>query len=383
MGLATGIGAALGILAILEPSGEPPSHGAGEMPSALASDPDMERGRSALTGGRLEAALAAFAAAARRFPDRAEPLVEMAGVQSALGDRTGAIETLSAAAVRAPRDGAARFALGQALEGAGRVDEAEASYRAAAELAPRDPRPSFQLGRIAQTRGQGSVAADFYRRALAADPGFQPAAHYLAVELANASLYDEAVATIEAALALSPENASMRCNLGQILLKKGDAKRAAAELRRAIPRAPERAEAWFQLGRALEILGETREAEDAYRSALDWNPSLHTASYALAQIAAREGREAEAKAAFERFERTRDLRTTVTTLRQMVQKTPGDPRLRIEYGRALVESGDPEEAVRELEVALQNEPGHEEAARLLERAREAAAARKLRLREAR
>jgi len=153
----------------------------------------------------------------------------MARVQTASGRREQALQTLSFAVKRAPQSADAHFALGELLEEVGRKDEAEASFAKASKLAPDDPRSPFRLGRIADSRSHGDVAMERYREALAADPGYLPAAHYLSTELAKASRFDEAVATLEAALERVPENASMRCNLGHILLKSGDAARAATE----------------------------------------------------------------------------------------------------------------------------------------------------------
>jgi tetratricopeptide (TPR) repeat protein len=87
----------------------------------------LRQGHVAALQGRLDAALVAYGEAARLAPERALPLVSIAGIHLRIGDTAAALDAFDAAIDRAPRDEAALAGRADLLIRAGRrVEAAEA-----------------------------------------------------------------------------------------------------------------------------------------------------------------------------------------------------------------------------------------------------------------
>jgi len=145
----------------------------------------------------------------------------------------------------------------------------------------------------------GQVAFDFSVRDLAAR--VEPFAGRLARERAHAEGLDadgwydlgwdlEAVSVSEAkeayrrALALHPDHAEARVNVGRLLHEEGDVEGAEREYRRALEGSPMSALALFNLGVALEDQGRAEEAVTAYGRAVELDPALSSAHFNLARL---------------------------------------------------------------------------------------------------
>ncbi len=94
----------------------------------------MKAGALFRDAGRVEEALAIFRAAASDQPDTPHAFFEAGDLLSERGDHAGAAAALETAARLSPDSAGVRAALGAALLGAGRVEEAVASFRAALAL---------------------------------------------------------------------------------------------------------------------------------------------------------------------------------------------------------------------------------------------------------
>jgi len=87
----------------------------------------LRQGHVAALQGRLDAALVAYGEAARLVPERALPLVSIAGIHLRIGDTAAALDAFDEAIDRAPRDEAALAGRADVLIRAGRrVEAAEA-----------------------------------------------------------------------------------------------------------------------------------------------------------------------------------------------------------------------------------------------------------------
>jgi tetratricopeptide (TPR) repeat protein len=75
------------------------------------------------------------------------------------------------------------------------------------------------------------------------------------------------------ALAVAPDNADARYNLGRSLLSRKRTEEAAIQLRRAVELAPDYATAWSDLGLALKRLKRPREAVAAFERAISLDPA--------------------------------------------------------------------------------------------------------------
>ena len=134
-------------------------------------------------------------------------------------------------------------------------------------------------------------------------------------------------------------------NLGDDLLRDGDAPSATAEYRKAIDLAPANLESWNDLGLALMQSGNLGEAASSFEKVLVARPADSEALNNLANIYSRQGRNKEALAAY----------------RRAVAADPADEGPRHNLGNALMTAGRPAEAAAEYEAALRIDPRDGEA----------------------
>lgn len=171
---------------------------------------------------------------------------------------------LRAAVVRAPHSGTARQALGRYYLDRGQTFEAIWELGAARRLAPGEPAISLQL----------------------------------AVALANASLYDQAIAQLEPLAARRPPARDGRVQLATLYLGTMQPGKARAVLR-AAPDVEQWPEEQIALGQVYEALGQQEPAIAAYQRAHHLAPGSSIPLYRLGSLYLREGNIAAARAALE------------------------------------------------------------------------------------
>jgi tetratricopeptide (TPR) repeat protein len=161
--------------------------------TAQEASASFDRGCEAFARGRYVQAIAEFERA-QIGPRRAEALYNEGVCRYELGRLEEAIRDYRAAI--AAHDGdypAALYALGVALDDAGRWREAEAAYRLALQRQPRYAEALFRLGLAALRRGDLERAELRFRRAVArAGRPFPAARNNLGVALARMGAVDEA-----------------------------------------------------------------------------------------------------------------------------------------------------------------------------------------------
>ncbi|MBR1236558.1 tetratricopeptide repeat protein [Bradyrhizobium sp. AUGA SZCCT0182] len=110
------------------------------------------------------------------------------------------------------------------------------------------------------------------QRTAARRPPYLPAFQELAGQLSKAGQLNEAIRTIEDALALAPESIDLKVDLGRLLLENNDRAKARDILIVARDAAPGRPDILTELGRALLLDGDYAAAADAFRHALGLRP---------------------------------------------------------------------------------------------------------------
>jgi len=199
-----------------------------------------------------------------------------------------ALPHLSEALRLKPRWAAAHAAMGDLLAERDDPTAAIAAYRRALELAPRIPGVRARLGRLLADTGQPELAIAEYLRALRQDDG-RSAAEIHAL-LANALLatgdVPAAIEHYERALALRPERADARANLGFALLRAGRPGAARDALESARAAGAEGADLEVGLAEAAARSGDAAAAIVHYRRALDADPNLVAAANNLGWILA-------------------------------------------------------------------------------------------------
>ena len=253
---------------------------------------------------------------------------------------------------------------GEALEKAGRLDEALGAYTKAIELRPEIPENYWRRGTVARRLGDVAAAERDFRESLARDAKFEEGRLALArllsetgrpaeaiellgeagsasmkAALAEALLasdrYDEARALLEEALRLEPENTralallgpvygragelpraaktlekaialgetspEIRRNLALVYLQQGKLQRAVAALQEASADAPSDASIWFTLGNAYLRSKNGGRAADAFERALELRPDWPEATFNLALAYQSGGQPKKAADAYRRF----------------------------------------------------------------------------------
>jgi predicted Zn-dependent protease len=127
------------------------------------------RGLALLDEGKPSEAAVAFQSALAGDPGLVVAAFNLAVARTEAGVTAGdPADRLRAVADREPREGRARLLLGEFLERAERLPEAEEAYRAVLAREPMDPDANLALGRLLLEDGRSDEAEEALRRALAA-----------------------------------------------------------------------------------------------------------------------------------------------------------------------------------------------------------------------
>ncbi len=216
--------------------------------SVLPSDPLAAvvalRRANLLEGlGRQEEAFKILEALARDFPDRPEPLAQIADSLRLHNHFNEAVTAYDRAVARIGTPTRANWPLfyerGVALERAGEWPKAEADFQYALQLAPDQPNVLNYLGYAWVEQGQH---------------------------------LDQARQMIERAVEQRPNDGAFVDSLGWTLLRQGDTAGALKNLERAVELQPEDSTINAHFGDVLDAVGRRREAEFQWRRALNLNP---------------------------------------------------------------------------------------------------------------
>jgi tetratricopeptide (TPR) repeat protein len=173
-------------------------------------------GQAALRAGDPATAGRELRDAAVLAPSLEGPALLLTGLDRTSGLTEAEIADARLAVHASPGDAAARYALGNALAGVRRLDEAEAAYREALRLHPSYAGAEENLGVLFKWRGDLGSALPHFQKAHALDPDLSAAACDLAGALATLGQTQEALELLGAYRRSHPED------------------RAAADLERAI-----------------------------------------------------------------------------------------------------------------------------------------------------
>ncbi len=156
--------------------------------------------------------------------------------------------------------------------------------------------PPDTLSRIAELVNAGRYAEleSVARELIALDPSSGVAWKVLSFSLARQG--KDALAALENAAALMPEDAEAHSSLGNALRALGRLEESAARHRRAIAIAPQYADAHNNLGTTLQDLGQLEEAADSYRRAVAIKSEFALAHHNLGVTLRQLGRFTEAEA---------------------------------------------------------------------------------------
>ena len=144
----------------------------------------------------------------------------------------------------------------------------------------------FNLGTFLIDRGRVDEAIAHLQRAVGIAPDDEEAHGNLGVALAKKGRLDEAAAQYERVLQIKPADPVAHHNLGNLLLAAGRTNEALLHFQAAVGHRPTYAEAWVNLGTACLQLGRTHEAKAHFRRALEIEPEQTDAENNLAWLLA-------------------------------------------------------------------------------------------------
>ena len=237
-------------------------------------------------------------------PDHVPSLVWLAEIRLAQNRMADARPLLLKAQSLAPGEPAVLFGLGRVALDAREYAAAVKDLEGALALAPAATRVHYPLAMA--YRGLGDVKqaeAHLQLRGGTALPPADPLMGQVRALLTNAAALEtrgvqamdardwpEAVKVLREAVALAPDNAGTRLNLGTSLYASGDGDGALEQYRAAVRLSPALARAHFGIGVVLESRRQDREAIEAFSAAVRSDPAYDEARFTLAEALRRSGR---------------------------------------------------------------------------------------------
>lgn len=243
------------------------------------------------------------------------------------------------------------YNLGNVLARSGRFQEAIEQYGQALRLRPDQADTYDNLGIALFQLGRIPEAIEQYQHALQINPDHVQANNNLGVALVRTGRAPEAIAYYQAAARFEPGNASLQNNLGIALAKAGRSAEAIGHYEEALRLDPQNAATHVNLGISLAECGRTAEAVERYQQALRLDPSSAEAHLNLANVWFRQGRMTEAMAQCE----------------EALRIKPDYADAHYNLGIALIQAGRMAEATGHFQQLLRINPDDVQAQRILAR----------------
>jgi serine/threonine protein kinase/TolB-like protein/Flp pilus assembly protein TadD len=196
----------------------------------------------------------------------------------------------------------------------------QAEFKKARELDPSDPDALSALTVVALAFGRIDEAIEMKRRNAEADPLNALMLDDLASLYLDAGRAADAERAVRKALALDPSYTGGHCNLGQLLLARGQPELALEEMQRENDQVARAGCLPF----AFWALGRRADADAAVKVLIDKYADL--SSYGIAQVFAYQGKTDAAFEWLERAHRQRELGLTMIKVDYLFRGVRGDPR---------------------------------------------------------
>jgi tetratricopeptide (TPR) repeat protein len=250
----------------------------------------------------------------------------------------------------------------------------------ASSLFAQVPSPEELLRRAAELQQAGDLdgAVTSYREFLGLQPNEAPVHSNLGVLLSHLGRYDEAVVEYQKALDLDPQNASIVRNLGLAYYKSGRMPDAANAFSKAKTLAPDNLQTMLLLADCDLRMGDNRAVIALLTPREQQNADNAAIAYMLGIAMIRDGQVQEgqkrvdlilsngdsAEARFllgSQMFASGDFPAAVKQFAGAIELNPALPDLEAFYGRALLNTGDPDAAAEAFRKELASDPNHFEA----------------------
>lgn len=223
----------------------------------------------------------------------------------------------------------------KALEGQ-KYEEAAKLFTQAVEKDGDDVSARFHLGLSLSLLNRDTEAIAVYQKVLEAKPGLYEAQLNLGVLHLRQKQFAEAEARLGEALKQKPAEFRPNYYMGEALLGLGKTEAAEVPLRAALLADAKRPEAMLALGRALAKQGRVKESAAWFNSTVEADASYRDALLELASY----------------HEQAKNREAAIAIYRQFPENAGARERM----GVLLLESGQPADAVAELEAAVNSSP---------------------------
>ncbi len=261
----------------------------------------------------------------RRDPKNAEALGDRGMALLHLGENKVGLDDLRQAARLAPKSALAQAHLAYGLWLSGSLDDALTAARAAVGLNPNLGAAQYYAGRLLLlTGGDAHEAVDHLQRATQIDP--DPALHFDLLDAYRAA-GDAVHARVELRLLeswLPPGNGRLMHAEGLIASDSGQLPAAVEDFQKAVEADPGFTSAWQDLGLGLAKLGKWQEAAAAFGTLAHRQPDSYTTAYFYALALQNSGQGEDAEREVRRTISLRPGSADAYTLLGIVLGTRGD-----------------------------------------------------------
>lgn len=300
-------------------------------------DPDVHRGLGsvALQSNRLEEASGEFERWSESARQNSSAFTLLGLTYLKLGREAEMRAALDQAASLSPCDPAPRLLLGGHYWTQGNEAQAAAEYGQAAQLQPQNPTSLYLLGVTQYFLGETVAAQSALSQAVTLDSGLSQARYALGSLYYEQGEYAQARDEFQAVAQANPQDASALTSLGNAHYKLGDIEAATAAYQQALT-VQDDANVHAYLGLIYFEQGETGLSIQEYQRALAGDAQMTLAHRGLGDALTQDG----------------DFTGAAQAYRQALALEE-DPLLRAQLAALLTRLGSVEEAVLELEQAIQ------------------------------
>ncbi len=258
------------------------------------------------------------------------------------------------------------------------LSEALEEFKTAAKIDVTDPRPHHGLGQVYQKMVLVERAEAAYRKALEIDSSFDHAKKKLATLVYERGRYEEATRLLEELLAKNPNDTFVWAELALNAVALGRPQEAISLLEEYNAARGRQAWGLTHLGKAHEAAGDPIKAEMAYREALAIDTRFTAAYYALGQLLAARGDEAESARQLKTYQQLRDLETRAHELRMALLRDASNVDTLMSLAQVRVRLGNAAEALPLIDRARKLQPGNASIQTIYENVEQAVATEKQR-----
>lgn len=273
------------------------------------------------------------------------------------------------------------------------LQRAEEEARLAVQNDPTMPLAHYTLGMVLKEQGKNSDAFNEFQQAVTTDPQFSAGYSGMGMIQLAENRIDEASTNFRRAILLNSSNSTAHYGLGEVLLQQNSLDAAIKELNTALYQFRNSAPVHMSLGKAYEAQGNNLAALKYYERAALIKPELKEAYTRQANLhialgkqllaqnntvgALKEYRQAQLIDPYnpEPYLKTADMRESrgdlelaIAEMRSGLELNPNEPSLRYRVAENLLKLDKLDDAIREFQSVLSNNPANSAAVNGLTRA---------------